>query len=101
MDPRLSLLAHALFYAAFPLYFASLRSSMRLIFLYAYISVVLVVGGFLGAVYSLPVSDTVAVSAGSISYGALMFSALLLVIVGRDLQIIRNAIKIIIAVNVF
>src|SRR5688572_8791922 len=93
--------AQIILYAAFPFYFAILKHSFRLIFFYIYISIVLVVGGFLGAVYSFPLMDTVNISGGSIAYGALMMNTVLLVILERDLNVVRNVIRIVIMVNVF
>jgi len=97
MGPRPLFVAEVLLYAAFPLYFATLRSAMRIVFLYVYIGVVLVIGGFLGSVHSFPLSDDVRVSAGSVAYGGLMMSTVVLVIVGRDLEVVRNAIRIVVA----
>ena len=88
-------------YAVFPFYFATLKHSFRLIFFYVYISIILVVGGFLGAVYSFPLTDTINISGGSLAYGALMMSTVLLVIVERDLNVVRNVIRIIVVVNIF
>lgn len=100
-DPRLLFAVLVIIFAALPIYFALLRSSMRLVFLYVYIGVVLVEGGLLGAVVAFPLTEGITVSAGSVAYGALMMSALLLVVVGRDVQVIRNTIRIVVAVNVF
>jgi PAS domain S-box-containing protein len=101
MDAFLIFAAQAMIYAAFPFYFATLRPSFRFIFFYVYISIILVVGGFLGAVYSFPLADTINISGGSLAYGALIMSTLLLFIMERDLNVIRNVIRIVIVVNVF
>src|SRR5688572_29280904 len=93
--------AQIILYAAFPFYFATLKHSFRLIFFYVYISIVLVVGGFLGALYSFPLTDTINISGGSLAYGALMMNTVLLVILERDLNVVRNVIRIVIMVNVF
>jgi PAS domain S-box-containing protein len=93
--------AQVMLYAVFPFYFAALKHSFRLIFFYVYISIILVVGGFLGAVYSFPLTDTINISGGSLAYGALMMSTVLLVIVERDLNVVRNVIRIVVVVNVF
>lgn len=93
--------ANVLLYAVFPLVFAALRTPLRIAFLYVYVGVVLTVGGFLGSVYSLPLVDGVTVSAGSLAYGAALFSSLVAAIVGRDLRIIRNVALIVLIVNAF
>jgi uncharacterized PurR-regulated membrane protein YhhQ (DUF165 family) len=101
VGPRWLFVLQVLAYAAFPIYFASLRSGMRLVFLYVYVGIVLTVGGFLGSVHGYPLTDGVTVSSGSVSYGALMMTAVVLVICGREVQVIRNAVRIVIVVNVF
>lgn len=101
MDPAWLFVTQVVVYAAFPIYFATLRTEMRLSMLYLYIGVVLTVGGFLGSVHGYPLHGDVVISAGSVSYGALMMSTLMLVFVGRDLQVVRNVVRIVIVVNVF
>src|SRR5687767_1123853 len=101
MDVFLIFAVQVMFYAVFPFYFATLNHPFRLIFFYLYISIILVVGGFLSAVYSLPLSDTVIISGGSLAYGALMMSTLLFFIAERDLRVIRNVIRIVVVVNIF
>jgi diguanylate cyclase (GGDEF)-like protein len=101
LDERLLFAVQVLFYASFPIAFASLRSAMRLTFLYVYIGMVVVVGGLLGAMYAFPLTEDVVISAGTVAYGALMLSSVLLVIVGNDLQVVRNVVKVVLTVNVF
>lgn len=88
-------------YSAFPFLFASLRSPFRVVLFYVYIGVVLAFGGLLGAIHSFPVSDGITISAGSVAYGALMTSSLMLVIVVRDLSVFRNIVRLVVVVNVF
>lgn len=101
MSAQLLFVMAVLLHATFPIAFATLRTSARLTLLYVYIGSVLVVGGFLGAVYVLPVTDSVSVSAGSVAYGALMMSTVLLVIVGRDIEIVRNVVQMVVVLNIF
>jgi len=101
MDELLLFAALVVFYACLPIGFAALRSPMRLTLLYVNVSIVLVVDGFLGAVYQFELAEGVTVSGGSIAYCALMLTAILLVIVGNDLQVVRNVIKIVFAVSLF
>lgn len=92
---------HVLVYASFAIGCVMLRTSRRVIFLYVYIAIMLVIGGFFGALYSVPITSTTSVSGGSLAYGAFMMGSLLLVVVGRDTQVIRTAIWIVLGVNAF
>jgi diguanylate cyclase (GGDEF)-like protein/PAS domain S-box-containing protein len=101
MGPRGLFVAQVALYAAFPFAFSFFARPLRLVLFYVYLAMVLVVGGFLGSVYVMPLSDSVTVSAGSVLYGALILTSLMLVIGGRDARVVRNIIKIVIVVNVF
>lgn len=88
-------------YSAFPFYFATLNEPLRAVSFYVYIAVVLTIGGLLGSVYSLPISDTTLISGGNISYAAMMMCALLLVITESSLNALRSVIRLVIVVNLF
>lgn len=87
-------------YAAIPLIIVSTRLTTRFILLYAYIAAVLVLGGLLGSVYAFPISDDVALLAGQVAYGALMFATLVTVVESRDLQAVRTIVTLVVTVNV-
>jgi PAS domain S-box-containing protein len=93
--------SHLALYSILPLAFAFLNSPLRLILLYVYVGAVLTVGGFLGSVYTIPLNDTVRLSGGTLAYGAFMMTALLMVILERDVRVLRRIVQIVIAVNVF
>lgn len=88
-------------YAAFPFYLNTLRRSIRFISFYIYLSIVLTVGGFLGSVYSFPITEAITLSGGSLAYGAFMMTTILLVIVQKDLVVMRHVIRLVITVNIF
>ena len=88
-------------YAIFPFYLTQLEKPTRTVAFYIYISVVLLVGGFIGSVLSIPITDTINISAGNLAYGALMMTSILFVIIERDLFIIRGIVRLVITVNVF
>ncbi|MBX9244747.1 EAL domain-containing protein [Actinotalea ferrariae] len=90
-----------LLYAAFPFCFAFFRRRVRLVLCYVYIAMVLLVGGFFGSVYTVPVAPGVELSAGSVLYGALVLTAFMLVAGGHDPRVIRNVVKIVVVVNLF
>lgn len=100
MDQFVVFAAQVALFSVFPILLAGLKRSIRLIYFYIYISLVLLVGGFLGAVYSIPLTSTITISGGSLAYGALMMSTMVLVITERDLDVVRTIIRIVIAVNV-
>ena len=101
MKPEPLFLLQVAMYAAFPVAFGALRPAVRLGLAYTYVGVVLVVGGVLGAVYLLPVTDDIAMSGGSIAYGALLLTTVTLILMDRDLEVVRTIIRIVVAVNIF
>jgi PAS domain S-box-containing protein len=86
-------------YAGLPLIFALRRTPFQFLLLYTHIASVLTLGGILGAVYVLPVLGDISLLAGQVAYGGFMFSTLLTVIIGRDLQVVRNIIVLVVGVN--
>lgn len=86
-------------YASLPLVFALRRTPFQFLLLYTHIASTLTLGGLLGAVYVLPVFGGVSLLAGQVAYGGFMFSTLVTVIIGRDLQVVRNIIVLTVAVN--
>jgi PAS domain S-box-containing protein len=95
------LLLQALIYVAFPFYFTTLPYHLRSIAFYIYLSVLYVLGGFLGAVYTLPITESIRISGGNLNYGAFMMTIILLVIIESDLDIVRHVLRLVIGVNVF
>lgn len=88
-------------FSLFPLYFLTQEGPLRRVSFYVYISLVLLVGGFFGNVYSLSVAPGIEVSGGSLCYGALMMTSVLFVLVEKDLLILRHLIRLVIVVDVF
>ena len=99
MSSQALFLASIAAYAGFPLIFALRRTSFQFLLLYTHIASVLTLGGILGAVYVLPVFGDISLLAGQVAYGGFMFSTLLTVITGRDLQVVRNIIVLTVGVN--
>ncbi len=73
----------------------------RMVYLYAYLSVILIIGGFLGNAYSLPISDGVVVSGGNLAYGAFMMTSVLFVLAERDIFVLRRIIQLVVVVDIF
>ncbi|MGB5444435.1 MAG: diguanylate cyclase [Psychromonas sp.] len=88
-------------FSLFPLYFATINSRLRTAAFYSYISVVLLVGGIAGALYSFPFSDSLHISGGNLAYGAFMMSTVMLIIVERDVSTFRNMICLVVMVDFF
>ncbi|WP_248579519.1 PAS domain-containing sensor histidine kinase [Nocardioides sp. InS609-2] len=86
-------------YSALPLIFAMRRSSYQNLLMYAHIAGLTALGALLGAVYVFDFGDF-RLSAGQVALGGFVFSTLVMVIVGRDLQVVRNIIALTISVNV-
>lgn len=88
-------------YAVLPLLFALLPPPYRSLLIYTHLSAVLVVSGVLGATYVMPLSDGVVLLAGQVAYGGFMYAALVAVIVGKDMQVLRNIAALVVATDVF
>lgn len=101
MDPWALFVLHVGLNAVFPFWFTALRSSTRLLYFYVYVAIVLTVGGFLGAVYAFPLLDGVTMSAGSVMYATLMMTTVMLVMVTRQLSVVRTVIKLVLVVTLF
>ncbi|MEO6627947.1 MAG: GGDEF domain-containing protein, partial [Aquihabitans sp.] len=101
MGPRQLFALHVLLLATFPVVVAARNSPLATTLLHAYLAIVLVLGGFVGKLYVFPLNQTVTISGGALAYGALMFTALILFLTVRDIQVIRDIVKLVIAVNVF
>lgn len=85
----------------FPLYFTTLPAPMRQVHFYVYIALVLLIGGFMGNVYSVPIADGVVISGGNLCYGAFMMSSVMFVWIERDTFILRHLVRLVIFVNLF
>lgn len=88
-------------YSAFPLYFTTINTRFRTVAFYIYISVILVLGGLAGAVYSFPLTETLNISGGNLAYGAFMMSTVMLIIIERDIKTFRNMIRLVVIVDFF
>jgi len=88
-------------FSLFPLYFTTLSGPPRQIHFYIYISLVLLIGGFMGNVYSLPIADGVVVSGGNLCYGAFMMTSVMFVWVEKDAFILRHLVRLVIIVDIF
>ncbi|MEM1264561.1 MAG: ATP-binding protein [Pseudomonadota bacterium] len=93
--------AHVALFSVFPLYFSTLPGPTRRVHFLAYLSIVLVIGGFLGNAYSLSLADGVTVSGGNISYGAFMMTSILFVLLERDVFVLRQVVRLVVIVNLF
>lgn len=90
-----------LLFSIFPLYFTILSKPVRRVHFYVYISLILLIGGFLGNVYSIPITHDIAVSGGNLCYGAFMMTSVMLVWIEKDLIVLRHIVRLVVSVNVF
>ncbi|WP_051228582.1 putative bifunctional diguanylate cyclase/phosphodiesterase [Pleomorphomonas oryzae] len=88
-------------FSVFPLYFTTLSGPIRQVHFYVYISLVLLIGGFMGNVYSLPVADGIVVSGGNLCYGAFMMTSVMFVWVERNAFILRHLVRLVFVVDLF
>lgn len=92
---------HVCLFSGFAIGLTFLPKPHRSVFFYAYLSIILIVGGFLGNAYSLPIADGIIVSGGNLAYGAFMVSSVLFVLAERDSFILRRIVLLVLAVNAF
>ena len=85
----------------FPLYFTTLAAPARQVHFYIYIGLILLIGGFMGNVYSLPIAEGIDISGGNLCYGAFMMACVMFVWVERDAFILRHLVKLVIVVDLF
>lgn len=88
-------------FSLFPLYFTTLSAPVRQIHFYAYLAILLLIGGFMGSVYSVQVFQGVVVSGGNLCYAAFMMTAVMFVWIERDTLILRHLVRLVILVNIF
>ncbi|QDG93894.1 EAL domain-containing protein (plasmid) [Rhizobium sp. NIBRBAC000502774] len=88
-------------FSAFPLYFTTLSEPLRRIHFYIFISLVLLIGGFMGNVYSLPLVAGVVISGGNLCYGAFMMASVMFVWVEKDAFILRHLVRLVVLVDIF
>lgn len=88
-------------FSLFPLYFTTLSGPFRRIHFYIYISLILLIGGFMGNVYSLPIADGIVISGGNLCYCAFMMASVMCVWVERDAFVLRHIVRLVILVDIF
>ncbi|PKR90374.1 hypothetical protein CXZ10_03055 [Pleomorphomonas diazotrophica] len=88
-------------FSVFPLYFTTLSGPIRQVHFYVYISLVLLIGGFWGNIYSLPIADGIVVSGGNLCYGAFMMTAVMFVWIERNAFILRHLVRLVFVVDLF
>lgn len=88
-------------FSLFPLYFTTLSGPIRQVHFYVYISLVLLIGGFWGNIYSLQVTDGIVVSGGNLCYGAFMMTSVMFVWIERNAFILRHLVRLVFVVDLF
>lgn len=88
-------------FSLFPLYFTTLSGPIRQAHFYIYISLILLIGGFMGNVYSLTIAKGIVVSGGNLCYGAFMMTSVMFVWVEKDSFILRHLVRLVILVDIF
>ena len=86
-------------YSVLPLAFAVRRSPFQFLLLYTHAAGTLALGALIGRTSSFALGDLV-VPAGQVSLGGFLFTTFVTVVVGRDLQVVRNVIALTVSVNV-
>ncbi|MBN9047611.1 MAG: EAL domain-containing protein [Rhizobiales bacterium] len=95
------LISQLVAFSLFPLYFTTLSGPLRRVHFYVYISLVLLIGGFMGNVYSLPITDSIVISGGNLCYGAFMMTSVMFVWIEKDAFILRHLVRLVVLVDIF
>lgn len=90
---------HLMLFSCIPFYFARQDGSVRSTSFYCYLAVLLVLANLGGSIYSIALTSTIAVSGGTLLYGAFMMTTVLFVIIERKVSVIRGIIRLVISVN--
>lgn len=101
MSIYVAFIINVVLFSAFPLLLSTLQPVMRRIGFYSYLSVILVIGGVLGSLYSFQLADNIYLSGGNLAYGSFMMSAVMLFIMERKVLIFNYLIKLLVFINLF
>ncbi len=101
ISTKLLVLLHVGLYSFFPIFFGSLSRRLRSYAYYVYIAIVLMLGGVLGVIYSLPVTDTISISGGNLCFAAFWMAIILLLVSENSLAVVRSTILLVVVVNSF
>lgn len=95
------LLAQITALTAFPLYFTRLISPVRQVHFYVFLSLLLLIGDFMGNIYTMKIADGIIISGGNLCYGAFMATAVMFVWIENDAFILKHLARLVILVNLF
>ncbi|MBW8182942.1 diguanylate cyclase [Shewanella nanhaiensis] len=101
MSIYVAFIINVVLFSVFPLLLSTLDPLMRRIGFYSYLSVILVIGGVLGSLYSFQLTDDIYLSGGNLAYGSFMMSAVMLFIMERKVLIFNYLIKLLVFINLF
>ena len=101
MDPFQIYAAHIIAYSLIPIFIAARKNPLQLTPFYIYISLLLVMSGFLRDVFALPLTESLSLSGGSLAYGAFMMSVVIMLINEHNAALMRNIVRVVIGVSVF
>ncbi|NVK54581.1 MAG: EAL domain-containing protein [Alteromonadaceae bacterium] len=89
-------------YCLFPLTLTFEKNPQtRRVSLYVYISIVLLMGGFLGAVYNVTLPGEINISGGTLAYGGFIMACVLMAFIENDAFILRNIMRLVVMVGIF
>lgn len=99
MGPGLLLVISVTAFAGIPLAVACLRSDLRTPLLYCYIGSMTVIAGLVGPAYTIPLHPHLVIWSGQVLYASFVFSTMITALLGRDLQVVRKTMAIVVLVN--
>lgn len=100
MTPWALLLAHVVAFAVWPFLIVRAAPASRNAYFHATTAVLLVLAGVMGSVYAVAIGE-LRFSLGGIAYGAMIMTTVAMLGATRDIQVVRDAIRLVITVNLF
>lgn len=94
------LLGHVVAFAIWPFLIVRAAPASRNAYFHATTAVLLVLAGVMGSVYALTIGD-LRFSVGGIAYGAMIMTTVAMLAATREIQVVRDAIRLVITVNLF
>ncbi|MEO9944071.1 diguanylate cyclase [Paraglaciecola sp.] len=101
MEQFTALLLNIALYSIVPLYLITCKPQTRLISLYVYNGVVLFIGSFAGSVYSFSLAENLVLSGGNIAFGAFLMNTVILIVIERNVDSLRNMLRFVILIDIF
>lgn len=90
-----------LLYSIIPLSLVTIKRRSRVVAFYIYNSVVLVIGGLAGSIYSFKFAENLVISGGNIAFAAFTMNVVILIVLERSVDTFRNMLWFVLFIDFF